>query len=776
MLLSPVRCQDKPNEYCREDMSVCSCPKSEVVCYFKFAIQRLITFTRYENGSPTGYGGKPYFINDTGQLERVPIIPTPDQGCSETNCSQANTADSTSYRTFIGINGHLPGPTLVVYQNQTIVVEVVNMLLTEVTTIHWHGLAQFNTPWMDGAGTVSQCPIEPGTSFTYIFNVSCAGTFWYHSHSGAQRSEGLFGGLVVKNDTKNEEYEKAYNFSIIDTPEDHTLTLLDWQREESVTLFWKDLSKLRYFPEFGVCPDEVPTSEDDFPSITQAVDGSGVGTWGWWAGLINGMGRQNDVPLSKSRLSVFTVQQDKTYRFRLIGVQSVYAFRFSIDGHRLTVIATDSFLTQPQPADYIIIHSGERYDFLLTANQTGQNDYWMRAETLEAQINFKNQLPPYEPFPGHYGLGVLHYDGTSIPVGPDYEDIANITRPCSMENKCIAVNCPFENYNPAYNITCVNANQLKLFEPVPLEELPSEVPDEDYFMIFGFENKFRTGTINARNFIPYKVSPSIQPNQIPAATLCNLGDDCVDSCLCTHQLNITYNKTIRFIFSSAGRSPDQRRFTHPVHLHGHEFQVVGVGYGEYNDSTGQIITPTKDIVCDSSNPTNVTCVKPAWSNGTGPPVTINQYTIRKDTILVPALGYIIIHFRSTNPGWWFLHCHMEPHQLEGMAMVINEAPERQPPPPTGMQTCGNFTWTVKEFREATRFKPKDDAEDLTPGAIAGIVIACVVVVVLIIIVIIVIIFCVVKRSESEDYDVGTQMKSKSRGGGSDPPPQTTTSM
>ena len=629
------------------------------------------------------------------------------------------------------------------------------MLLTEVTTIHWHGLAQFNTPWMDGAGTVSQCPIEPGTSFTYIFNVSSPGTFWYHSHSGAQRSEGLFGGLVVKNDTESEEYEKEYNTPFIDAPEDYTLTLLDWQREESVTLFWKDLSKLRYFPEFGVCPDEVPSSIDDFPTITQGVDGSGVGTWGWWAGLINGMGRQNNVPLSNSRLSVFTVQQGNTYRFRLIGVQSVFAFRFSIDGHRLTVIATDSFLTQPQEADYIIIHSGERYDFLITANQTGQSDYWMRAETLEAQVDFKNQIPPYEPFPGHYGLGVLHYNDTSIPVGPDYENIANITRPCSMENPCIAVNCPFENYHPAYNITCVNANQLKLFKPVPLEELPSAEYDEQYFLNFGFENTFRTGTINARNFIPFKVSPSIQPSEIPASTLCNLKDDCLESCLCTHQLDLPYNKTIRFVFSSAGLLPDQRKFTHPVHLHGHEFQVVGVGYGEYNETTGVVITPTQNIVCDPSS-NNVTCVKPAWSNVTGPPVSINQYTIRKDTILVPALGYVIIHFRSTNPGWWFLHCHMEPHQLEGMAMVINEAPKRQPPPPTGMQTCGNFTWTVKDFTEASRFNPDEDDSNITPGVIAAIIISCVV---LVMVLIIVIASCIVMKERIKDPDSGTKVKS-----------------
>ena len=750
MLLSHTGAQTDPNKYCEDDMSVCSCPKEEEVCYFKFAIQRLFTFTRYLVDHPTGYGGKPYFINDSGELEYVRVGGPDPNGCSDTNCSQANTVDGKTYRTFIGINGRFPGPTLVVYQNQTVVVEVVNMLLSEVTTIHWHGLQQFNTPWMDGAGTVSQCPIEPGTSFTYIFNVSCAGTFWYHSHTGAQRSEGLFGALVVKNDSEAMEYPIKF----MDTPEQHTLTLLDWQREDSETLFWKNLAKLRYFPDADTCPDDVPTSSRDFGGLTRGVDQSAVGTFGWWSGLINGLGKQADVPFSNSRLSVFTVEPGNTYRFRLIGVQSVYAYRFSVDSHKLTVVATDSFLIQPVETDYIIIHSGERYDFLLTANQTGKN-FWMRAETLEADFVTDDQLPPYPSFPDHLAIAVLHYnDSSPIPIGPDYENIPNNTKNCSAVSPCTAVNCPFEDYHTSYYINCTNAYQLKLFKETPVSELPSAKFDEQYFLNFGFENMFQTGTINARNFIPFKVSPSIQPGMIPQTDLCDLKDNCVEGCLCTHQLDLKFDQTIRFVLSSAGLRPDQRRFTHPVHLHGHDFHVVGTGYGIYNFTTGAIMTPTEEIVCDPTLSNNATCVFPKWRNITGPDISLDRNTIRKDTILVPALGYVIIHFKTTNPGWWFLHCHMEPHQLEGMAMVINEAPDKQPPPPKGMQTCGNFTWTVEEFRMITSGgQSTQDSSDptLSTGAIIGIAVAGFVLLILIIIGIILCIccFCIQKR---KNYD------------------------
>ena len=36
-------------------------------------------------------------------------------------------------------------------------------------------------------------------------------------------------------------------------------------------------------------------------------------------------------------------------------------------------------------------------------------------------------------------------------------------------------------------------------------------------------------------------------------------------------------------------------------------------------------------------------------------------------------GYTIIRFEVTNPasyiGWWFIHCHIKIHQLNGMAAV-----------------------------------------------------------------------------------------------------------
>lgn len=48
-----------------------------------------------------------------------------------------------------------------------VVVKVTNKLIQEGVTLHWHGMVQRKTPYMDGVGSVSQCPISPGETFTY---------------------------------------------------------------------------------------------------------------------------------------------------------------------------------------------------------------------------------------------------------------------------------------------------------------------------------------------------------------------------------------------------------------------------------------------------------------------------------------------------------------------------------------------------------------------------------------------------------------------------------
>jgi hypothetical protein len=69
----------------------------------------------------------------------------------------------------------------------------------------------------------------------------------------------------------------------------------------------------------------------------------------------------------------------------------------------------------------------------------------------------------------------------------------------------------------------------------------------------------------------------------------------------------------------------------------------------------------------------------------------------KNTVGVPSNGYAVVRFRSTNPGFWFFRCHIEQHFLDGMYMVLNEAPGRPPPPPKGFSACSAFAWAAEDY-------------------------------------------------------------------------------
>jgi iron transport multicopper oxidase len=74
-------------------------------------------------------------------------------------------------RPVVGINGAWPCPSIEANVGDTIVLTVNNQLGNETTGIHFHGINQVNTSWMDGANGVAQCSVPPGSSITYDFVV-----------------------------------------------------------------------------------------------------------------------------------------------------------------------------------------------------------------------------------------------------------------------------------------------------------------------------------------------------------------------------------------------------------------------------------------------------------------------------------------------------------------------------------------------------------------------------------------------------------------------------
>ena len=730
----PVKCSDMQTH--------CRCPDYAEACRFLLNVEELQTFTSYKyeeefenllavsllriktKSNVRGSAGDTYYLNGRGYIPSLPPPPPngdnkpPEYGdCyiknttiteesfrkqGENGCSVPITIDGTTYRMFIGINGQIPGPTLIVREGQHVHVRVINKLTSEGISVHWHGMHQKETPWMDGVGFVTQPPIIPGAYFDYIFEASPAGTHWYHSHIGAQRTDGLYGALVVMEDKNKLEdmVNIPKNSELVDTPKYHTLSLLDWQRESSLNIFVRIHSTLGFYPDQGV--GKVPSQLNNLYLRTHSSDGIEVGPFPYWSGLINGKGRHDENTFSI--LNTFEVTQNKFYRFRLIGAQSLFAYKFSIDKHKLILIASDGQFVEQRTVDYIIIHTGERYDFLLHANQEISN-YWIRAETLEVDNTER-----------HTAEAILHYSTSETPdPNNKYRNVLEWKRECTHRKWCVAVNCPFKLFPPKMKTWCLHLDKLKAKIPstqTPRIVKPGDMEGDLKFFNFGFEGMSSTSAINGKNFkfptTPYQTYCDQYEADRKAGLECSEFDTSF-SCINVEQIAESKQyipglyPSVNFVLSSVGNEKARNNnFSHPIHLHGHTFYVVAIRHGEYDKITGRLMDNNKEVDCHDE-----LCPSPSWRDNKPPPFERHQFrvrkdAIRKDTVIVPAGGYVVIAFEADNPGYWFMHCHIEAHQLEGMAVIIQEYPTSQQwAPPPDINRIGNFNWSVDDFIKVT---------------------------------------------------------------------------
>jgi len=106
-----------------------------------------------------------------------------------------------------------PGPELRVGEGETLRISLENGL-SEGTTIHWHGVPVPNP--MDGVPDVTQAPVSSDETFEYEYEASPAGTYVYHSHVGLQLDRGLYGPLIVEEESSHVEYDREYTLQLDD--------------------------------------------------------------------------------------------------------------------------------------------------------------------------------------------------------------------------------------------------------------------------------------------------------------------------------------------------------------------------------------------------------------------------------------------------------------------------------------------------------------------------------------------------------------------------------
>lgn len=299
-----------------------------------------------------------------------------------------------------------PGRVIRAKLGETLRVKVSNGLAVP-TSVHWHGMHQPGTWKMDGVDGVSGPPIEPGSEFTYEFTATPAGTHWYHSHVGVQYGDGLYGPLIVDEETPPAKYDR-----------EEILIINDWFLKSCEELLagltsanGKKMAGDKMPGKMKEPAAAAPEKKDDakMAAMTGMAAGVDYGDVPFESALFNGRGRfEADTQTPRTTIEV---QPGETLRLRLINASSTYAFRFQVDGHKLTVFATDGAPLAPVEVDNLVINVGERYDVLLKADQSGS--HWIRAATLAGQEGLavlryaSESADPLEASPAKFGKMML---------------------------------------------------------------------------------------------------------------------------------------------------------------------------------------------------------------------------------------------------------------------------------------------------------------------------------------------------------------------------------
>lgn len=254
------------------------------------------------------------------------------------------------------INAGLPGPLLRWKEGDTVTLRVKNRL-KETTSIHWHGIILPAN--MDGVPGLSFHGIEPDETFIYSFRVKQNGTYWYHSHSGLQEQEGVYGPIII--DSAEPEpftYDR-----------EHVVMLTDWSDESAATILAK-LKKQSDYYNFAK-----PTAGDFFRDAREKGLGNTLADRKMWAEM-----KMNPTDLADVSGATYTYlmngqgpgknwtglfRKGEKIRLRFINGSAMTYFDVRIPGVKMTVVAADGQYVTPVSVDEFRIAVAETYDVIV---------------------------------------------------------------------------------------------------------------------------------------------------------------------------------------------------------------------------------------------------------------------------------------------------------------------------------------------------------------------------------------------------------------------------
>ncbi|CAL4962473.1 unnamed protein product [Urochloa decumbens] len=519
-------------------------------------------------------------------------------------------------KSMVTVNGSYPGPTIYAREGDRVVVTVTNRVARHNVTIHWHGLKQRRNGWADGPAYVTQCPIGPGGSYAYDFNVTGQrGTLWWHAHIAWLRAT-VHGAIVVLPPPG-----VPYPFPKPDAEAE--IILGEWWHAD------------------------VEAVEKQGRVLGMAPNASDAHTINGKPGPL--------FPCSEKHTYALQVQWGKTYLLRIINAAVNDELFFSIAGHTMTVVEVDATYTKPLRASTIHLSPGQTTNVLVRADRR-PGRYFMAVQPF-------NDGPGGVPADNNTATAILQYAGvpTSVlPVSPP-PAVANATclaaafhgrlRSLNSARYPAAVPLAVDRhllYAIGLNIdpcaSCPNGSRLA----ASLNNITFVMPR---VALLQAHHEGIKGVFSA----DFPDRPPARFDYTGAAAPLRLG---LGATAGTRLSRVAYNASVELVLQDTRLLAVE---SHPFHLHGYNFFVVGSGVGNFD--------PERD---------------PGRYNLVDPP--------ERNTVGVPAGGWTAIRFRADNPGVWFLHCHLEVHTSWGLKMAFlvedGDGPDESVlPPPKDLPEC-----------------------------------------------------------------------------------------
>ncbi|OOQ84990.1 hypothetical protein PEBR_30893 [Penicillium brasilianum] len=315
--------------------------------------------------------------------------------------------------------------------------------------------------------------------------------------------------------------------------------------------------------------------------------------------------------------------EGKSYRLRLVNAACNTHFKFSLDHHVSMVIAADLVPIQPYTTTVLDIMTGQRYDVIVHANHSDLgNAFWLRATP---------QLSCSKSINADKVRGIIYYDDENThPANIPNSTAHNFTDSCRDED-------------PSNLIPIIS----QPFDLTPLDHFYNETLPATLLKTNSFYRWQLNGTFFSQNW----TRPSLRYLHNPNANNKSARKSSASSSPCLDKISLPANSIVTtepetwVLISIESSLP----VPHSVHLHGHDFLIVYQGPGPYG-----VLPSTTETV------------PRARAAGTIP---------NRDTALLPAGGYLVLAFRTDNPGVWLLHCHVGWHLEQGFAVSIVEQGE-----------------------------------------------------------------------------------------------------